>query len=167
MTVQKCVYPVLVGLLLAASLVGCNNNTVEPDPGPPDFILSDLDGNEFRLQSTQGKVVILTFFAPWCPVCQSEAPVLAELHEQYAAQGLEIVAVAVQAESIDQIRAFKADFDLPYRILVDNGLVSSAAGYNVVSVPTTYFIDREVNLYGPFRRHIEKDEFDNVVRRYL
>lgn len=154
------------GLLLVLLVTGCENDPITPDPRPPDFELTDLEGNVFKLSQTQGSVVILTFFAPWCPVCQSEAPVLGELYEEFHHDGLEIVAVAVQADSLDQIRAFKDDLDVPYRILVDDGRVSSAAGYGVANVPTTYFIDRDVNLYGPFG-HLEKEQFETAIQRYL
>ena len=146
---------------------GCkeDNPVAVVDPRPPDFTLADLDGNTFQLSSTQGKVVLLHFFAPWCPVCQSEAPVLAELHDQFGAAGLVIVAVAVQAVSLDQIRNFKDTYEVPYLILVDDGRVS-VVGYGVNSIPTTYFIDKEVALSGPFGP-LSKEEFVDRIQPLL
>ena len=146
--------------LLSCCLVlyGCSSTEIDPvvDPRPPDFTLNDLDGNSFRLSSTQGSVVLLHFFAPWCPVCQGDAPVISELHRDLSGLGLTVIAVAVQANSVAEIEDFRETYNIPYRILIDDGVVSRA-GYGVSQIPTTYVIDREVNLLGPYGSRSKED----------
>ena len=157
-------------LFQAAALWGCcliafscSSTEIEPnvDPRPPNFTLNDLDGNAFQLSSTQGSVVMLHFFAPWCTICQQEAPLINELHRDFSRLGLVVVGIAVNAASVEQIEEFRDTYDVPYRILVDDGRVSSL-GYGVTNIPTTYFIDRDVNLIGPYGART-KDEYVGII----
>ena len=125
-------------------LAGCDNG--EPDDVDNrvqtiDFILNDLQGNPFQLSSTQGSVVIINFFATTCPICQAEAQDLNTLYETYHDQGLEIIGVAIRAQSVDEVKAYVDAFDVPYRVLLDDNVVSAA--YRVAGTPDAYFIDRE------------------------
>ncbi len=151
--------------LLVLLLVGCSDeNPVEQDVEVPDFRLPDLEGNTFQLSSTQGKVVVLTFFATDCHACQEEAPRLVALHDQFAGKGLEIVAVALRARSVDEVKAFKEAYGIPYRIVIDNGVVEG--GYGVSRTPTTYIIDRDVKAYGPYPAMTE-EEMANLIKPFL
>ena len=106
-----------------------------------DFVLDDLDGNSFQLSSTQGKVVILNFFSTTCAICQAEAADLNELYSVYQAQGVEVVGIALRTSSDEEVRAFVEAFNIPYKVVFDDTVVSRA--YRVAGTPDAYFIDRE------------------------
>lgn len=106
-----------------------------------DFVLNDLEGNSFQLSSTQGKVVMLNFFSTTCPICQAEAADLNRLYSQYQDQGVEVIGIALRSSSEEEIRAFVDAFDIPYKVLLDDTVVSRA--YQVTGTPDAYFIDRE------------------------
>ena len=106
-----------------------------------DFILEDLDGTPFQLSSTQGKVVILNFFSTTCQICQAEASDLNALYLDYQTQGVEVIGIALRTSSEEEIRAFVDAFNIPYKVLLDDTVVSRA--YRVVGTPDAYFIDRE------------------------
>ena len=158
--------PLLLGGLIIA---GCGEeNPVEPEElQPPNVTLNDLDGDEFQLRSTEGEVVLLHFFAPWCPVCQAEAPELNALHERYKDEGLTIIGVAVAADSLGQVRAFKDQYDVPYRILVDDGRAELQFGIN--QVPRTFVIDRQVKFQNPPGGYpaLTEEEWAEVVQPLL
>ena len=147
----------LCRLLLGAALlgvpatVGCDDEMpTEPDVRPREFTLPDVDGDPFTLSDTRGKVVMLSFFSPTCSACQLEAPELAALHERYSDEGLVVIGVGIRS-GVEALRAFKETYDLPYRVLVDDGLVSTSAyGYPVSATPTTYVINRDAELLGPY-----------------
>ena len=129
-------------LVFIASCDSAQDNTPEDDRVQTiDFILEDLDGNPFQLSSTQGKVVILNFFATTCPICQAEADDLNELYLTYQTQGVEVIGIALRTSSEEDIKTFVEAFNIPYKVLLDDTVVSRA--YRVAGTPDAYFIDRE------------------------
>lgn len=111
-------------------------------PVPPYSSLS-LAGDTVSLAGLRGKVVLLNIWATWCHPCRDEIPELQALHERYAARGLEVVGVSVDAESADDaIRSFMNDFRMTYPVWRDPGERVSAQ-FHIVGVPATFLIDRE------------------------
>lgn len=106
----------------------------------PDFTLRDIDGATVTLSSLRGRVVLLDFWATWCPPCRASTPALKSLHERYARRGLTILAVNV-AENASTVRQYAREHELPYRALLDgDGAVRGA--YRVQGVPSFRLISR-------------------------
>ena len=111
-------------------------------PVPP-YSAQSLAGDTVSLPALRGKVVLLNVWATWCHPCRDEIPELQALHERYAARGLELVGVSVDAESADDaIRSFMHDFRMTYPVWRDPGERVSAQ-FHIVGVPATFLIDRE------------------------
>lgn len=111
-----------------------------------DFELPDMDEEIIKLSKYRGKVVLLNFWATWCPPCIREMPSMERLHQQVAAEDFKVLAVN-QMEDIDQVFAFtgQLDVDPTFEILFDaNSEVSQA--YAVRGLPTTYLIDKKGNI---------------------
>jgi thiol-disulfide isomerase/thioredoxin len=104
-----------------------------------DFQLQDLDGNPVRLEDLKGKLVWVNFWASWCPPCQGETPVLRDLDELYGDKGLEIVGVAVQETTVDNVRDYAERYQLGYRIAFDTS-ADIFRLYRVYALPTQFFI---------------------------
>ena len=102
-------------------------------------VLKDLDGNPVRLADLRGKLVWLNFWASWCPPCQSETPVLRDMAERYAGDGLAIVGIAVQETTVDNVRAYADRYELPYPIAFDAS-ANAFNAYKVYALPTQVFI---------------------------
>jgi peroxiredoxin len=107
----------------------------------PDFVLTDLNGQKFRLSDHKGiRPVLLIFSTTWCTYCKAEIPHFKSLHASYAKQGLEIVNIDIQ-ESKEKVAKFVIKQELPYRTLLDeDGTVSGV--YEVRGVPTMILIDK-------------------------
>ena len=107
----------------------------------PDFVLTDLNGQQFRLSDHRGKrPVLLIFGTTWCTFCKAEIPHFKALHSTYAKQGLEIVNIDIQ-ESKEKVAKFAAQNQLPYRVLLDeSGAVSGV--YEIRGVPTMILVDK-------------------------
>ena len=100
----------------------------------------DLKGNPIRLADLRGKAVWLDFWATWCPPCQAEMPILRDMSERYADQGLEVVAVSVQESSPADVADYARRYELGYTIGFDgSGHIFDA--YRGFALPTQYFID--------------------------
>jgi peroxiredoxin len=121
-----------------------HNLTVIKDVIPaPDFELQDMDEDKIKLSDYKGKVVLLNFWATWCPPCIREMPSMERLHQQVDAEGFKVIAVN-QMEDIDQVFAFtgQLEVDPTFEILFDT-TSSVSRDYAVRGLPTTYLIDKE------------------------
>ena len=132
-----------------------------PQPSPtllpvgtqaPDFALWTPAGESVSLSAYRGRVVLLEFFATWCPHCQSEARHLVELHKKLPADRFAFVAVNVDSEDAATVLAYDRYYGIPYPTALDPGGLQgdpkhpSGPGrvsrqYKVASYPTFYIID--------------------------
>jgi len=108
----------------------------------PDFELTSLDGKRVKLSDYRGKAVLLNFWATWCGPCKIEMPWFVELQKEYGPQGLQIVGVAMDDASRDEIQKFVKEMGVNYTILLGKEAVGQQYG-GVDVLPTTFFIDRD------------------------
>lgn len=134
-------------LLLAAA--GYLLYTVNPPAGltersdpAPDFALTTAEGERFRLSEHRGEVVVLSFWATWCPACRTELPFKQRAHEAYADEPVRFVGVSLDEEGLDRVREFSADRTLTFTQVADHsGLLQQFGGEG--AIPATFLIDRE------------------------
>lgn len=129
-----------VSLALAAA---CEKSGVQtPSLGEPipDIALPDPGGDTFRLSDLRGKVVLVNFWASWCPPCVEEMPSLEKLYRVLKDKGLEVVGVSVD-ESLEVIERFRNEHDLTFTILHDKGATVSHR-FQTFKYPETYVVDR-------------------------
>jgi peroxiredoxin len=105
----------------------------------PNFVLTDLEGNEVELEDLRGKGVFLNFWATVCPPCRDEMPYMENSYQEYKDQGFEILAVNFD-ESPLVIERFVDRFGLTFPILLDPGLQVSQV-FGVRELPATFLID--------------------------
>ena len=151
----------LARLALLAALLACRDNgegaARPPEIGTPapSYRAVTLAGDSVSLAQSRGRVTLLNVWATWCHPCRDEIPVLQALHERYAARGLDLVGVSVDARGEQQtIREFADDFGMTYALWHDpDERVQST--FLAVGVPATFLIDREGILrwrhVGPVR----------------
>ena len=113
---------------------------------PYNFTLPLLSGENATLSSFRGKVVILNFWATWCPPCRAEMPSMEILYKRYKDQGLEILAVDI-GENANTVRQFIQKNNYSFPVLLDTTKQTSAI-YGVEAIPTTYIIDRNGKIIG-------------------
>ena len=110
-----------------------------------DFYLRDLNGKLVRLSDFQGKVVLLNFWATWCPPCLKEMPSMQQLYQAYRDKGLEIIAVSVDTAPTARVKAFVEKLGLTFTVLHDRDSLISRL-YSNPGVPSTYLIDSQGKL---------------------
>jgi len=114
---------------------------VEKLPLAPNFELKDIDDTSYRLSKARGKVVIINFWATWCPPCRKEMPSMQRAWEQLKDEGVEMWAINV-GESDDEIFQFSADYPVDFPLLLD--LDSSVTDqWPVIGLPSTFIVDTE------------------------
>jgi thiol-disulfide isomerase/thioredoxin len=111
-------------------------------PDGTTFQLTDLDGKPVRLADLEGKAVWINFWASWCPPCQSETPVLRNLAERYADEGLVVIGISVQETNAADVREYAARYQLGYTIAPDlSGHIFRL--YRPPGLPTQIFVGPE------------------------
>jgi peroxiredoxin len=108
-----------------------------------DFTLNDLEGKPWSLQGLHGKVVLVNFWATWCPPCRKEMPDLETLYQEFKAQGLLILAVS--DEDMSKVKPFIAEHHTTYPILLDPGRKVNEL-FQVDGIPKSFVYDREGKL---------------------
>jgi peroxiredoxin len=121
----------------------------------PDFTLVDLAGKSVSLSSQRGKVVVLVFWAPWCPPCKEELQSLNKLYQTYKSKGLVVLAVSSD-KSLASVKDFIAKNPVAFDILFDDKLSVSRDLYKAFMVPTTFVIDRRGLI---FKKHFGEQDW--------
>ena len=111
----------------------------------PDFELPALDGKNLKLSGLRGKAVLLNFWATYCEPCKVAMPWFVELQKEYGPQGFQIVGVAMDDASTDDIAKFVKEMGVNYPILIGKESVGESYG-GVGVLPTTFFLDRDGRL---------------------
>ncbi|HXK55755.1 MAG TPA: redoxin domain-containing protein [Gammaproteobacteria bacterium] len=129
----------LFATLSSAQQAGKGLTTV-PDRMPaPDFVLTDMDGNKHRLSNYLGQVVIINFWATWCPPCRAEMPSMQRAWEQLEKEGIMMLGIDV-GEDEETIFQFSAYYPVAFPLLMDrdSGVINQ---WPVRGLPTTFVVD--------------------------
>jgi thiol-disulfide isomerase/thioredoxin len=108
-----------------------------------DFTLTDLEGKGWTLREVRGKVVLVNFWATWCPPCRKEMPDLDGLYQRFKDQGL--VVLAIDDEEIGKIRPYLAEHPVTYPILLDPGRKANES-FHIDGIPKSFVYDRQGKL---------------------
>ncbi len=130
----------------------------------PSFTLSAIDGKTVSLADFRGKVVILDFWATWCPPCRREIPDFVSLQKQYAGQGLQIVGIAL--DEPDKVQMFAQANQMNYTVLLGDDEVSARYG-GISGIPTTFIIDRTGKIVERFEGFRPRETFEETIKKLL
>jgi len=114
-----------------------------------DFSITAIDGTQLRLSALRGKVVLVNYWATWCPPCRAEVPDLIKLQAKYADR-LVIIGVSEDEDGLAQVKRFVAEHRINYPIVMSTPALSQVFP-GVTSLPTTFVLDREGRVV---QRHI-------------
>ncbi|MBC7326715.1 redoxin domain-containing protein [bacterium] len=121
----------------------------------PDFTLMSLDGKTYTLSNLKGKVVLLDFWATWCPPCREELPIIEKLHQEYKDKGL--LVLGINDEDKATVENFLKENNLTFPILVD-AQSKVALLYNVESIPRVLLIDKDGNVVKDLLGYSKENE---------
>jgi len=135
-----------IGLLVFLMALACKGKAEKsslPKLGTAaiDFNCQDLKGQTWSLDKVRGKVVLLRFWADWCPYCRYEMPIIDKYYRELNKDGFLVLAVNVNQRP-EVALAFTAQLDITFPVLLDpDG--KTAKRYGVYAIPTNFLIDRE------------------------
>jgi len=158
---------ILAAVFLAASLIGCESSRAERAAlqKAQDFELEDINGRHFKLSDWSGKVIVLNFFATWCPPCRTEMPDFSQIQKEYAGK-VGVIGINVGREGLQRVRKFVSDNNLDFTIAIDNGVVSRLYG-PMPGIPVTVMIDKDFNIAARYVGLRPKEVFVRDIRQLL
>jgi len=164
----------IVSLIMTLGLlIACGDKKSQDEPTPeettltevgqlaPDFAVSTLDGGAFSLSANRGKVVLINWFATWCPPCIEEMPHLQkEVWERFRGEDFAMVSVA-REETLQVVKPFVAKHMVTWPFALDPHRKAYAA-YAEAFIPRNYVVDREGKIIFQ-SQGFEKPEFEEMI----
>jgi peroxiredoxin len=162
---------VILLLVVAGSVAACGGNESTVDQGVEvgkearDFTLKTLDGEEVSLSEYRGQVVLLNFWATWCPPCRAEVPEFEEAYRQRAGDGFVVLGVSVQ-DPPHLVDSFIEEFQMTYPVVLDEkGVVSKE--YRTPGLPMSLVIDQEGIIQERHLGYLSADVLDRYLGKVL
>src|SRR5437016_8283606 len=166
---------VLLVVVLAGGLAGCNRNSAGP-PHPraavpagelgshlPDFVLKDLQGNDISSSALRGKVVLIDIWATWCQPCKKEMPGYQKLLDRYGSRGFAVIGFKFDTMmDMEDPLTFAKKIGVRYPLAVAADDLKQKLG-GIEGLPTTMLYDRQ----GILRKRVIGFEYTNVIESEL
>lgn len=134
----------------------------------PEFQLADLEEKIHNINEWDGKVILLNFWATWCPPCRDEIPVLIELQEKYGSSGFQVIGIAI--DQADLVRAYSDSMGINYPVLVgeDNAIdIGLEYGNRLNVLPYSVIINHEGMIRFIKKGEVSRDEIEELIKPLL
>ena len=149
-------------MMLAFSPAGVLGQEVKA----PQFELRDLNGRTVRLSDYRGKVVLINFWATWCPPCRAEMPDLVRLQREHGNEGLQIIGVTYPPETKSRVRRFAKSLKVNYPIILGTSEIKTRFSSDE-TLPLTVVIDRNGKVSDIISGILLREEFDEKIKPLL
>ena len=153
-------------LSIAALLAADPSPAAEPRPAAPDWQLRDVNGKPVNLAEFKGRLVVLNFWATWCPPCRQEIPGFVALQRKYQDKGLVIIGVSLDQRGPGVVKPFIGRFGVNYPVVMGNEQIVSDYG-GVEAIPTTFIIDRQGKVVTVHQGFTDNATFEAEIRSLL
>jgi thiol-disulfide isomerase/thioredoxin len=132
----------------------------------PALALKDLRGRNLRLSDYKGKVVLLNFWATWCPPCRAEMPDLIKMQREYRSKGLQVIGITYPPEEIGEVRQFVRKLGVNYPIALGTKETKTLFDESE-TLPVTIVIDRQGNVRERIEGILLPEEFEQKIKPLL
>jgi peroxiredoxin len=165
----------LIAGVVVARFINTENNTVatvSTSGSVPtemvEFSLPDTDGKVHNINEWRGKIVVLNFWATWCPPCRAEVPLFVDTQEKFRKDGLVIVGVAIDKKQ--DVANFVDSYFINYPVLVseqDNTELMARYGNRIATLPYSVVMDRKGKVIETHAGAYKKDQLYSVLNKIL
>ena len=148
--------------MLIASSVSVSGQEIRA----PQFVLRDVNGRTVRLSDYKGKVVLINFWATWCPPCRAEMPDLVRLQREHAKQGLQIIGITYPPERKSRVRRFARSLKVNYPIILGTRQIKARFS-SEETLPLTVVINRDGSVSHIISGILLREEFEEQIKPLL
>ncbi len=155
-------------VLLAVLLIGCSGKKIEGvkiGEQARDFSLPDQTGKVYSLAGQKGSVVLIRFWADWCPNCKEEMPRIDEVYRNLKDKGFVVLGVNVK-QGEEAVAAFIKENRISFPTPMDKD-AAVAKTYGVVGLPTTFIVDKDGNIREKVMGDMTKEDVEKLVTPLL
>lgn len=151
----------------------CGKNPKEESYKPViDFSLPDLTNKMHSMVEFKGQIVVMSFWATWCPPCVEEVPKLNNLYNRYKISGVQMIGMAMDKDSLNLLDQFVKRNNVNYLILKGNeqvlaNLSAGPLGKNFRGVPTTLVLDKRGQIYKRFDGSFDSDQLEESLQTLI
>jgi len=157
---------ILSVLTSAVLLAGNPSIAAEARAAAPSWELNDVGGKPLKLSDFKGKVVILDFWATWCPPCRAEIPGFVALQNKYADKGLTVIGVSVDEQGPSVVKPFMRQLKMNYPVVMaDQKIIADYGG--IEAIPTTFIIDREGAIVSVHQGYTDGATLEKEIQSLL
>lgn len=156
MSARVCI---LIPFVLSALALSCSAEA-------PNFRLKTAAGKTIELQDLQGKVVVVNFWATWCPPCRMEIPGMLEVYRKYRSRGLEIIGIALDQDGWNKVSPLVRDMNIDYPIVLGDPFVTKAYG-GIRAIPTTVIVNKDGTIADKHVGFFSKENFEAEISEML
>ena len=156
------------GTLVRIDKAAQNTASVNGKEKRPDFTLLDLNNKSRSISEWDGKVILINFWATWCPPCVREVPTLDKLNTDFKDKGFVVIGIAI--DSLAAVNDFVDPLDLHYPILLaeQQGIeLSQAYGNRLGILPFTIIVNKQGNIIKRHRGEITYEQVESLIKPLL
>ena len=164
---RQTITGLLTGLAIGAAVFAAPALAAATGPAADFTLPSAQGGKPVKLSDYKGKVVILDFWATWCPPCRKEIPDFVSLQKEFGPKGLQVIGVALDQEGAGVVKPFIAENHINYPIGLDSKSEIPSLYGGVRGIPTTFIIDRQGKIVKKFVGAEERKTFEEEITKLL
>ena len=153
-------------ICLAAVLLAATIAQGQATRRAPPLKLRDLRGRSIRLSDYTGKVVLLNFWATWCPPCRAEMPDLVKMQREYKESGLQVIGVTYPPQTVGEVRRFTRKLKINYPVALGTKETKRLFDQSE-TLPLTIIIDRDGNVRDRVEGILLPEEFEQKIKPLL
>jgi thiol:disulfide interchange protein DsbD len=157
---------VILPLFLVLFLFYSGNSQSTQKIIAPNFSLKTYDGKIIELAKLKGKVVVVNFWATWCPPCRAEIPDFINVYDAYKSKGLEIVGISLDEDGWSKVNPFVEKYKMNFPVVLGTMEVVRQYG-GIEGIPTTFIVDKDGNVAGMQVGMLSKEALEQKVNSLL
>ncbi len=155
-----------ISVVLAVFLFTACGAQSEKRQKAPNFSLQTQNGKVVELSKLKGKVVLVNFWATWCPPCRAEIPDFIKVYSTYKSKGFEIVGIALDEEGWSKVIPFIEKAKMNYPIVLGTAEVVQLYG-GIEAIPTTFIVDKNGYIAGRQVGLLSKELLEQKLKSLL
>jgi thiol-disulfide isomerase/thioredoxin len=153
-------------MILTSSLLLMHGVAMAQTTRAPALVLRDINGRSFTLSDYKGKVVLLNFWATWCPPCRAEMPDLVKWQREYRGQGLQVIGVTYPPQELTEVRRFVRSAKVNYPIALGTKEMTLLFSKSE-TLPLTIVIGKDGRIRDIIEGILLAEEFEQKIKPLL